>query len=111
MSDMYIVNIMFHDVLNYLQRFMASHEEKALQRTANPGKKKEKQIWREGENSRELRKKGRNFPYMGTRVRARKAGRSIDRRIDLGPRMIVIRRSGRVTSGRGKIRRRTNETR
>lgn len=52
--------------------------------------------------SREPRKKGRarNFPYMGTRVRARRpAGRrSIGRRIDPGPRVIVTSRVDRAAA-------------
>lgn len=66
--------------------------------------KKQKQIWREGENSREPRKKdrARNFPYMGTRVRAHtEAGRSgsIQGSVQ-GPRVIVTRRAStrRVSS-------------
>lgn len=66
-----------------------------------PEKRKTNMARRRG-TSREPRKKGRarNFPYMGTRVRARRpAGRrSIGRRIDPGPRAIVTSRVDRAAA-------------
>lgn len=66
-----------------------------------PEKRKTNMARRRG-TSREPRKKGRarNFPYMGTRVRARRpAGRrSIGRGIDPGPRAIVTSRVDRAAA-------------
>lgn len=94
-----------HMLLNYLQLFTASREEKARRRTARKDreilarKKENKYGAKERDFARTAEERScTKFPVYGDASSGTEAGRSIGRRIDPGPRVIVTSRVDRAAA-------------